>query len=382
MNAVASLRGLCRRSWAVVVKEFIQLSRDRMTFGLMVAVPLIQLVLFGYAIDTNPRNLPTAVFARDTGTHVRSLLAAMEATGYFRIVHRADSAAEVDRLMLSGAIQFAVEIPADFGRDLARGSRPQLLVVADASDPVATGNALAALNTLADRALARDLRGPLASIDARPPPFELVVHRRYNPAGDTSLNIVPGLIGTILTLTMVIFTSLAVTREIERGTMESLLAMPIGPVEVMLGKIAPYVLVGAVQFGLILTAARLLFDVPVEGSTTLLVVLTTLFIVANLSVGYTFSTIARNQLQAMQMAVLFFLPSLLLSGFLFPFRGMPGWAQWLGEVFPLTHFVRVVRGIMLKGADVTDLSQEIAALAAFTVVAMAVAAARFRQTLD
>lgn len=382
MSVVAGLIGSLRRTWAMVVKEFIQLRRDRMTFGLMIAVPLIQLILFGYAIDTDPRNLPTAVLARDASVQARTFLSGMEATGYFDIVRRVESEAEIDRLILSGEILFAVEIPAGFGGDLVRGERPQILVVADAADPTATGGAIAALRRLTAGVLARDLAGPLSGLRQGEPPFELVVHPRYNPAGETSLNIVPGLIGTILTLTMIIFTALAVTREIERGTMENLLAMPIRPVEVMLGKIAPYILVGALQFALILAAARLLFDVPVEGSAVLLIAFTTLFIVANLSVGYTFSTVAQTQLQAMQMAVLFFLPSLLLSGFMFPFLGMPGWAQWIGEVFPLTHFLRIVRGIMLKGAGFTDLSREVAALGLFTLAAMAVAVARFRQTLD
>lgn len=370
------------RSLAMIVKEFIQLARDRMTFALMVAVPIIQLVLFGYAINADPRHLPTAVFARDGGIYARSFLAAMRATDYFDIVREARSGAEIDRLILSGEIQFAVEIPDNFGRDLVRGQRPQILVIADASDPTATGGAVAALRTMAESALARDLAGPLGASQRMEPAFELVIHQRYNPAGETRLNIVPGLVGTILTLTMIIFTALAVTREIERGTMENLLAMPIRPVEVMLGKIAPYVLVGALQFSLILAAARLLFDVPIEGSFALLVGLTTLFIIANLSVGYTFSTIARNQLQAMQMAMLFFLPSLLLSGFLYPFLGMPVWAQWIGEIFPLTHFMRIVRGIMLKGAGFSDLSQEVLALVLFTLAAMTVAVARFRRTLD
>jgi ABC-2 type transport system permease protein len=382
MSVVAGFIGSLRRTWAMVVKEFIQLRRDRMTFGLMIAVPLIQLILFGYAIDTDPRNLPTAVLARDASVQARSFLAGMEATGYFDIVRRVESEAEIDRLILSGEILFAVEIPAGFGRDLVRGERPQILVVADAADPTATGGAIAALRRLSGGVLARDLAGPLSGLRQGEPPFELVVHPRYNPAGETSLNIVPGLIGTILTLTMIIFTALAVTREIERGTMENLLAMPIRPVEVMLGKIAPYILVGALQFALILAAARLLFGVPVEGSAVLLIAFTTLFIVANLSVGYTFSTVAQTQLQAMQMAMLFFLPSLLLSGFMFPFLGMPGWAQWIGEVFPLTHFLRIVRGIMLKGAGFADLSREVAALGLFTLAAMAVAVARFRQTLD
>lgn len=374
------LRGFFGRSFAMLVKEFLQLGRERTTFAMMIAVPLLQLILFGYAIDTNPRHLPTAVLARDNGPQARAVLSAIQATGYFDIVSGAQSDAEVDRLIHAGEVLFVIEIPRGFGRDIRRGQRPELLVIADATDPTASANAIAALDGVARTALRHDRASPAA----RPgeTPFEVVVHRRYNPALETSLNIVPGLMGTILTLTMVIFTALAVTREIERGTMENLLSLPIRPVEVMVGKIAPYVLVGGVQVALILAAARLLFDVPVEGSLVLLLLLTTLFVVANLAVGYTFSTIARTQLQAMQMAIMFFLPSLLLSGFMFPFLGMPRWAQWLGEVFPLTHFLRIVRGIMLKNAGYADLSGEVLALGAFTLAAMAVAAARFRQTLD
>jgi ABC-2 type transport system permease protein len=377
---LASLRGFSMRTGAVLVKEFLQLRRDRTTFAMMIMVPLIQLVLFGYAINANPRHLPTAVLAHDNGPQARAVLAALQATDYFDIVAAATSDAEIDRLIHSGEVMFVVEIPARFSRDVRRGLRPQLLVIADAADPTAAGSAIAALEGLAANALRHERATP----QTRPAstPFEVIVHRRYNPAQETNLNIVPGLIGTILTLTMVIFTALAVTREIERGTMENLLAMPIRPSEVMLGKIAPYVLVGAVQVALILGAARLLFGVPVEGSLALLLGLTMLFIVANLAIGYTFSTIARNQLQAMQMAVMFFLPSILLSGFLFPFLGMPRWAQWLGEALPLTHFLRIVRGIMLKSASFADLSHEVLALAVFTIAAMALAAARYRQTLD
>lgn len=379
-SRLAELRGAPGRTWAMIVKEFIQLRRERTTFVMMIAVPILQLVLFGYAIDTNPHKLPTAVMARDNGPQVRAILAAMQQTDYFDIVAEAGSDAEIDSLIHSGRALFAVEFPAHFERDLRRGLRPQMLVIADASDPTATGNAIAALQQLAGTALRHDRATPAAQPGQTP--FEIVVHRRYNPALEANLNIVPGLIGTILTLTMVIFTSLAVTREIERGTMENLLAMPIRPVEVMLGKIAPYVVVGAIQLVIILAAGRLLFDVPVEGSLALLVSLTTLFIVANLAIGYTFSTIAQSQLQAMQMAVMFFLPSILLSGFLFPFLGMPRWAQWVGEVLPLTHFLRIVRGIMLKGANFPDLSQDVMGLGIITLVAMAIAAARFRQTLD
>ena len=370
------------RIYAAFVKELIQLRRDRITFATMIFIPLVQLLLFGYAINTNPKRLPTAVLVQDDSAFTRSFLAAMQMTDYFEIRRAAASEAELDRLILSGEAQFGVQIPAHFGRDLMRGERPAILVVADATDPAATVGAVAALEGLSGRAFDRDLLGPAASLAPRPPPYELRIHRRYNPTGETRLNIVPGLMGTILTLTMLIFTALSVTREIERGTMESLLAMPIRPVEIMLGKITPYLVVGGLQMTLILVAAHLLFAVPVVGSLGLLVALTLLFILANLSVGYTFSTIARNQLQAMQMSFFFFLPNILLSGFMFPFRGMPGWAQVVGEVLPLTHYLRIVRGIMLKGAELTDLRNDVLALAAFTLFAMAVAVARFRQTLD
>jgi ABC-2 type transport system permease protein len=375
-----------RASWgrfvATFMKEMIQLRRDRLTFATMIMIPLLQLVLFGYAINTNPKNLPAAILVQDDSAFARSFLAAMRTTEYFELRHVARSEEELDHLLLSGAVQFGVQIPANFGRDLIRGERPALLVIADATDPSATGGAVAALEGLSSRVFARDLLGPAATLAPRAPPYELRIHRRYNPTGETRLNIVPGLMGTILTLTMLIFTALSVTREIERGTMESLLSMPIRPVEIMLGKIAPYLLVGGLQMTLILVAAHLLFDVPVVGSLTLLLVLTLLFIVANLAVGYTFSTIATNQLQAMQMSFFFFLPSMLLSGFMFPFRGMPVWAQYLGEVLPLTHYLRIVRGVMLKGAAFGDLQGEVLALGAFTLAAMGIAVARFRQTLD
>jgi ABC-2 type transport system permease protein len=371
-----------RRIYAAFVKELIQLRRDRITFAMMVMIPLLQLLLFGYAINTDPRRLPTAVLVHDDSVFTRSFLAAMRESGYFATTRVVGSEAELDRLLLSGTVQFVVQIPAHFGRDLMRGEKPAILVVADATDPTATGGAIAALQGLSTGVFARELLGPGSAIAGRPPPFELRVHRRYNPTGDTSLNIVPGLMGTILTLTMLIFTALSVTREIERGTMESLLAMPIRPVEIMLGKIAPYLAVGALQMGLILATAQLLFDVPVVGSLTLLMSLTLLFILANLSVGYTFSTIASNQLQAMQMSFFFFLPNMLLSGFMFPFRGMPGWAQSVGEILPLTHYLRIVRAIMLKGATFADLHYDVLAMAAFALVAMGIAVARFRQTLD
>jgi ABC-2 type transport system permease protein len=367
---------------AAFIKELIQLRRDRITFAMMIMIPLLQLTLFGYAINTSPRHLPTAVLVQDDSAFARSFLAAMRATDYFDISTSAASEEDLDRLILSGKVLFGVQIPAHFGRDLMRGERPAILVVADAADPTATGSAIAALQGLSAQVFSRELTGPAANLAPRPLPYELRVHQRYNPAGETRLNIVPGLMGLILTLTMLIFTALSVTREIERGTMESLLAMPIRPVEIMLGKIAPYLLVGGVQMTIILVAARLLFGIPVIGSLWLLVGLTLLFILANLSIGYTFSTIAQNQLQAMQMSFFFFLPNILLSGFMFPFKGMPGWAQAIGEILPLTHYLRIVRGIMLKGATFFDLQTDVLALAVFTLFAMGVAVARFRQTLD
>lgn len=373
--------GFWRRLWAMIVKEFVQMRRDRLTFATMIAIPVFQLVLFGYAINTDPRHLPTALLARDQGPLTRALVAALSNTRYFRIAYQVQGPAELDELIRSGRVQFAVEIPADFERNVRRGARPAVLVIADASDPTATGGAIAALQGVIDSALARELRGPGAAAGGAAA-FEIRLHRRYNPEGETQLNIVPGLLGVILTMTMMLFTALAVTREIERGTMESLLAMPIRPVEIMLGKILPFVLVGFVQMGIILLAAHYLFDVPIVGSLSLLIALTTLFAAANLAVGYTFSTIATNQLQAVQMTFMFFLPNILLSGFMFPFRGMPDWAQWIGEVLPLTHFLRIVRGIMLKGNSLADMQFDVAALVLFMLVAMAIALIRFRTTLD
>lgn len=366
------------RTRAMLIKEFIQLRRDRLSFGMIIMIPLMQLILFGYAINTTPRNLPTAVLLQENSDVGRSILAALQNTKYFRITHQARDAAEFDRLLANGTVLFGVEIPANFERALRRGERPALLVAADATDPVAAGSALGALGTIVTTALLYDRSIP----DMIAPAFEVRSHARYNPAGSTALNIVPGLVGTILTMTMLIFTALSVTREIERGTMESLLSMPITPVEIMLGKIVPYVIVGFVQAALIIAVGVALFGVPIIGSLSLLALLSTLFITANLSIGYTFSTIAQNQLQAMQMSMMFFLPNILLSGFMFPFAGMPAWAQWIGEALPLTHFIRIVRAIMLKGSGLGDLNYDALALAGLTLFAMTIAVTRFRRTLD
>jgi ABC-2 type transport system permease protein len=370
--------GFLRRVGAMLLKEFLQLRRDRITFATMIMIPLMQLILFGYAINTTPRDLPTAVLLQESSDVGRSILAALENTKYFKVTHRARDVAEFDHLLASGTVLFGVEMPAGFERALRRGDRPALLVAADATDPVATGSALGALSQVVRTALQHDRA--LAEVVA--PLFEIRQHARYNPAGVSAFNIVPGLMGTILTLTMLIFTALSVTRETERGTMESLLAMPITPFEIMLGKIAPYVLIGFIQAALIVGAGVLLFNVPVIGNLTLLAALTTLFVATNLAIGYTFSTIAQNQLQAIQMAMMFFLPNLLLSGFAFPFLGMPVWAQWIGEFLPLTHYIRIVRAIMLKGATLPELQLDTAWLAALMALAMTIAVTRFRRTLD
>jgi ABC-2 type transport system permease protein len=367
---------------AVLAKEFVQMRRDRVTFAMMVGVPIMQLILFGFAINSDPKNLPTAVLDADPSVFSRSFIRAMENSGYFRVTKVVRSDAEGGRLLETGQVQFLVTVPHDFSRKLQRGERPVLLVEGDASDPAATSNALTALLNLNQTALDHDLRGALASLKAGPPPFELRVQRRYNPEGITQYNIVPGLIGVVLTMTMVIMTSLSVTRERERGTMENLLATPVRPIEVMAGKILPFIIVGYVQVTLILAAARFLFDVPMVGSLTLLSLVSVLFIAANLGVGFTFSTVAANQLQAMQMAIFFFLPSILLSGFMFPFRGMPEWAQWLGEILPLTHFLRIVRGILLKGNGAAEILPEVWPIAAFLLAAATVALLRYRTTLD
>ena len=381
-SRMRALMGSLQRIRAVFVKEFIQLKRDRVTFAMIIGIPLIQLLLFGYAINTDPKHLPTALLVKDDGPLARSFVAALRATDYFDIVRVANGETDADRIILSNKVQFVIEIPPDFDRRLIRGEKPAILVVADATDPTATVGAIAAVTGVVSGAFDRELTGPLARLAQGDAPYELRIHRRYNPAGETRRNIVPGLIGTILTMTMLIYTGLSVTREIERGTMEALLAMPVRPTEIMLGKIAPYVVVGFVQMAVILIVAAILFHVPIVGSLWVLIPLATLFILANLSVGYTFSTVATNQLQAIQLTFFFFLPNLLLSGFMFPFRGMPLWAQYVGECLPLTHFLRIVRSVMLKGSGYGDLMVDAAALGVFTLVAMTIAISRFRQTLD
>ena len=378
MNQILSWHRLL----AMIAKEFIQLRRDRLTFAMMLGIPLIQLVLFGYAINGDPKHLPTVVVAHEQTPFTRAIVQSLENSGYFQLVATDLSDAEADRWLEEGDAQFAVVIPAGFAKQLQRGERPQLLVAADATDPSATANAIGALQQLSQQWLQHELTGTLSYLNGKAQPYELVIQRRFNPEGLTQYNIVPGLMGVILTMTMIMMTALAVTREVERGTMENLLATPVRPLEVMLGKILPYVLIGFVQVGVILIAAKLLFEVPFVGPAGWLFLGILVFIAANLSVGITISSVARNQTQAMQMTFFFFLPSMLLSGFMFPFRGMPGWAQQIGELLPLTHFIRLIRGIMLKGNSVLEIWPHLWPLLLFLCTMLFVGVLRFRKTLD
>ncbi|MGE3250503.1 MAG: ABC transporter permease [Hyphomonadaceae bacterium] len=371
-----------KRLAAVFFKEFVQMRRDRLTFGMLIGIPVIQLLLFGYAINTDPRHMPTVVEMREDGVFARSFLAGLRNSSYFDIVATTTREEDSERMLRGGDAVFLIVIPEGFERRLVRGERPQILVAADATDPVAAGGPMGAINEIAQRAFARDLEGPLARLRPTPPPFEIVAHRRYNPAGITAYNIVPGLLGVILTMTLTMITSIALTREIERGTMETLLATPVRPAEVMIGKTAPYILIGAVQVLLVIGAAMALFQIPFEGSIAAFTLAITLFIFANLMLGYLISTIARTQMQAMQMTFFIFLPSILLSGFMFPFRAMPAWAQVIGEALPITHFLRIVREVMLKGADFLDIWGELWPLTAIVFVLGTLALLRFRRTLD
>ncbi len=370
------------RAYAIALKEFVQMRRDRLTFAMIVGIPIAQVLLFGFVINTDPKALPTAIVDYDRTEFTRSIASALKNTGYFSVVAAPPTSDAADEMLARGEIQFAIVFPAGFSRQLIRGERPSVLLAADATDPSATGNALAALSQVGASALDRDLTGPLAALQPGPAPFSLDVQRRYNPEGATQYNIVPGLLAVILQMTMVMMTAFAITRERERGTYEGLLATPVLPLEVMTGKIAPYIIVGLIQSAIILLAARYLFDVPMVGSLTLLGATMMLYIASLLGLGYAISTLASNQLQAMQMTFFFFLPTMLLSGFMFPFRGMPPWAKALGELFPATHFLRIVRGILLKGNGAADIASHVWPIALFMAAVVAIAMWRYRQTLD
>jgi ABC-2 type transport system permease protein len=367
---------------ALLRKEFIQMRRDRVTFAMMLGVPLMLLVLFGFAINNDPKGLPAALLSMSNDQYTRAMVAALENTNYYRFEHIARTAAEADELMASGKVAFLVTIPADFGRRVERGDNPQILIEADATDPSVASGAISTLSTIAGQALLRAQGQQATAADNAQSRLDVVVHRRYNPEGISQYNIVPGLLGVILQMTMVMMTSIALTRETERGTMENLLAMPSSPLEIMLGKVLPYACVGAVQVVVVLIAAKLLFFIPFVGGLPLLLSSILVFVLGLVLLGYTISTVARTQMQAMQLTFFFFLPSILLSGFMFPFSGMPIWAQWLGEIFPLTHFLRIVRAVMLKGAGLSSIITEVAWLFGFVLLFAGFALLRFRRTLD
>lgn len=370
------------RLWAMVSKEFIQMRRDRVTLGMMIGIPLIQLTLFGFAINSNPRHLPTAIVGDQHSVFTRRILVGLENSTYFNFLYPPVTEAEAAHMMKIGKVQFIVNFPTGFDHDLIRGQHPKVLLEADASDPAATSRAVSVFTDLSTTVLREEIAGPLQPLAGKLPPYIPLVHSKYNPLAITAYNIVPGLLGVVLTMTLVIITALAITREYERGTMENLLATPLKPLEVMLGKIIPYIMVGYAQVILILCMAKFVFHVPMQGNILLLLILCLPYIAANLSVGLTFSTLASNQLQAVQSAMFFFLPSILLSGFMFPFRGMPIWAQYLGNVLPLTHFLVIVRSILLKGAGFFDIWREVIPIILFMLVVMTIAFKRYRNTLD
>lgn len=367
---------------AIMYKEFIQMLRDRGTFAMIVGIPLLQIILFGYAINTDPKHLPIALLSADHGEFSRTFVQALENTDYYSIVGTVDTEAEAKKLLATGKVQFVINIPSDFSRNFVRGKHPSVLIEADATDPVTAGNALASLNTIAQNAFIHDTQGSLHYLKNTAPPIDVRIHALYNPEAITQYNIVPGLMGVVLTMTLVMITGIVITRERERGTMENLLAMPVQPAEVMIGKVVPYILVGYVQVLLIMLTAHLLFAVPVLGSINLLLLLTLPFVIANLSVGLLFSTIAKTQLQAIQMTTFFFLPSILLSGFMFPFRGMPVWAQWIGQILPLTHYLRITRGILLKGNGWPEVWPDLWPILLFLFLVVLFGIKQFRRTLD
>ena len=374
MNAFSSARLI-----ALLRKESIQILRDAMTLRFIIAIPLMQLFLFGYAINSDPKHLPAGLLSIEDSKYTRTIAAALNNSGYYnlRIVR---SEAEADEGLARGDLMFVVEIPPDFDRAVDRGESPGVLIDADATDPTAIGNAVAALGQAAND-LNRDLP-PIRRIEPQTPPFQFVVHARYNPEQLTVLNVVPGLVCIVLTFSTLFVTTLAITKERERGTMENLLAMPVRPIEVMIAKIVPYIAIGYVQVVLIMAISSAVFGLPIRGSLVLLILALGLFIASNLALGFTFSTIAMSQMQAMQLAQFTVLPSILLSGFMFPFYGMPVWAQWVGEVFPTTHALRIVRGILLKGNGATEIVPELWPIAAFTLVVGAIAIWAYRETLD
>lgn len=371
-----------RRISAILRKEFIQLKRDRATFAMIIMIPIVQLMLFGYAINSDPKHLLTAVLSRDNSPIARSFITGLKNSEYFYISQEIKTEEEGHLLLQQGKMQFVISIPENFHRNLIRGAKPALLIEADATDPTAISGALGAVEGVLDRVIKRDLKGPLSMLDPSSPPFSVTVHKRYNPEGFTRYNIVPGLVGIILTMTGILMTAMALARERERGTMENLLSMPSTPFEIMVGKMTPYIFIGYIQAFIIIVTARFLFGVPILGSISLLCAILLVFIMCNLALGFTISTWARSQMQAAQMSIMLLLPSLMLSGFLFPFQGMPTWAQMIGRCIPMTYFVRIIRSIMLKGGAFVEIWPNVWPLLIFMVVITAITLKVYRKTLD
>lgn len=370
------------RWWSIVRKEFLQLRRDRVTFAMIVGIPIIQMALFGYAINTDPKHLNTAIISADHSNITRSFIWALKNSAYFNIVSELPDEASGRDALAEGRVLFVVNIPAGFTRQLLRQERPALLIETDGSDPIAGANALSAIDGVTQSVIQKELTGPLAPLAGVPAPFDVRIHRLFNPEGITQYNVVPGLMGVILTLTMVMMTGLAITRERERGTMENLLAMPSTPMEVMTGKLIPYIGIGLIQSTIILLAARFVFHVPFFGSLGAVYLSALLFVAANLTVGITVSSLAQNQLQSVQLGFFYFLPNILLSGFMFPFQGMPQWAQFIGNLLPLTYFNRLLRGIMLKGNGWENSWPSVWPMMVFTLLVMTMAVKTYRRTLD
>ncbi len=367
---------------AVLAKEFVQMRRDRVTFAMMIGLPIIQLLLFGFAINADPRNLPTMIDLGDNGPMTRAVVSAMQTSDYFEFIGYVNGYEDGERALRTGSANFVVVIPPNFERDLIRGDKPEILLAADASDPSATGGAVNALGGILNVVARQNLTGPLAHVVGQPAPFSINVQRHYNPEGSTATNIVPGLLGIILSMTMVMITAVAIVKETEQGTMEMLIATPVRPLEVMLGKILPYVFVGYVQTLVFLAASFAIFDIPFTGEKLAFFIGFNLYIIVNLALGFLISTLVRSQMQAMQLSFFTILPSILLSGFMFPFSGMPGWAQFLGTGVPATHFLRLIRKVMLKGAGVSDVTSEYISLVVILLVIGLIAAKHYRQTLD
>lgn len=344
-----------QRLIAIIKKEFIQLKRDRGTLGMIIMLPIIQLLLFGYAINTDPKNLPTAIISEDNTFLTRSIVAGLQNSEYFRVTHHISSDKQGNKLLKQGKVFFVISIPDNFTQNVIRGAKPEILLQADATDPTAISNAVSSLNGITNKIIQENMKGNLSYLKNQPSPFSIIVHKLYNPEGFTKYNIVPGLIGLVLIFSGVMMTALAITREREKGTMENLLSMPIKPIEIMMGKIIPFVFIGLFQVGIVLLIAYFLFSIPIFGSVLLLFSCSLLFIICNLAIGFLISTIAKNQTQALQMSVFVILPSVVMTGFMFPFQAMPIWAQAIAKCIPLTYFLKIARGIILKGADFIDI---------------------------